>query len=61
LPSAGPGLPAFPATAAGAYLHGLAAVLASDLKSGAPGQRALLPKMFSGRFGRAFAAAGWDE
>lgn len=54
------GLGSFDATAAGAYLHGLAADLAADLRTGGTGPRSLLPSDVLKAFGRAFAAAGWD-
>lgn len=55
------GLAAFAAAAAGAYLHGLAADLAADLAQGGTGNRSLLPGDVLRAFGRAFAAAGWED
>ncbi len=55
------GLPPFEAAAAGAYLHGLAADLAADLKTGGTGYRALLPSDVLHTIGRAFETAGWED
>lgn len=54
------GLSPINAAIAGAYLHGLAADLASDLQSGGTGIRSLMPGDVVSALGRAIAAAGWQ-